>query len=120
MSTLASGLTDWFRRHYNHDAEEQHSSGITTGGQWDHEPVIIWRASNLMEAQVVKGRLESEDIPAIIQGEALGAIYGLTSGSLAEAVVLVPAPLAEKAEALLYANEMEVLAEEDVLDDTSE
>lgn len=54
-----------------------------------------------MEAQIVKGRLESEDIPALIRGEALGRIYGLTSGSLAATDVLVPAPLADKAREIL-------------------
>jgi hypothetical protein len=50
-----------------------------------------------MEAEIVVGRLHSEDIPAIIRGDVLGAIYGLTTGSLAAATVLVPAALAEKA-----------------------
>lgn len=38
----------------------------TTGGGLDNEPVVVWEAANLMEAQVVKGRLESEGIPALI------------------------------------------------------
>ena len=58
-----------------------------------------------MEAHVVKGRLESEGIPAIIRGEALATIYGLTAGNLAVAKVLVPAPLAEKALAVLSADD---------------
>ena len=70
---------------------------MTTGGGSDQEPVVVWEAANLMEAQVVKGRLESEEIPAFIRGEALGAIYGLTAVGLARADVLVPAPLATKA-----------------------
>lgn len=74
----------------------------TTGGGLDHEPVVVWEAANLMEAQVVKGRLESEGIPALIRGEALATIYGLTAGNLAVAKVLVPAPLADKALALLF------------------
>lgn len=61
----------------------------------------MWEAANLMEAQVVKGRLESEGIPALIRGEALATIYGLTAGNLAAAKVLAPAPLADKALALL-------------------
>lgn len=73
----------------------------TTGGSLDQEPVVVWVAPNQMEAQIVKGRLESAGIPAIIRGEVLGAIFGLTTGTLAECAVLVPAPLAEKAEALL-------------------
>ena len=49
----------------------------------------------------MKGRLESEGIPAIVRGEAVGALYGLTTGGLAAAEVLVPAALAEKAAQIL-------------------
>ena len=73
----------------------------TTGGGIETEPVVVWEAPNRMEAQIVRGRLESEGIPAIIQGEAVGAIYGLTTGNLARTVVLVPAPLADRAVAIL-------------------
>jgi hypothetical protein len=76
------------------------------GGKDDQTPVVVWEAANRMEAEVVAGRLHSEGIPAIIRGESLGAIYGLTTGSLAAATVLVPRPLAEKAIALL-ANSVE-------------
>jgi hypothetical protein len=79
----------------------------TTGGGFDNEPVVVWEAANLMEAQVVKGRLESEGIPALIRGEALATIYGLTAGNLAVAKVLVPAPLADKALSLLSDEESE-------------
>ena len=66
---------------------------------------MVWVAQNQMEAQVIKGRLESEDIPAIVRGEALGAIYGLTTGSLAQSAIFVPAPLAEKAQLILQSDE---------------
>ena len=81
------------------DSSEQ--TGSTTGGGTTQEPVVVWDASNHMEAQIIKGRLESEGIPTIIQGEAVGLIYGLTSVGLAETKVLVPAPLADKAVELL-------------------
>jgi len=123
MSILSDGLTDWFRRNNVSTEREEGSSrsvqGATTGGNLDQEPVVVWRASNQMEAQVVKGRLASEGIPAIIKGEALGAIYGLTSGSLAETLVLVPALLAEKAENILYGDEAEPLVDEGAMDDTN-
>ncbi len=61
-----------------------------------------------MEAHVVKARLESEGIPALIRGEALAAIYGLTAGNLAAAKVLTPAPLADKAIAILSGEEVEI------------
>lgn len=67
------------------------------------EPVVVWEATNLLEAQIVKGRLESEGIPALIRGEAVGSIYGFTAGNLARADVLVPAPLAERAGEILSA-----------------
>lgn len=73
------------------------TTGATTGGGSDQEPVIVWEAANRLEAQIVAGRLQSEGIPAFLLGESLGPIYGLTTGSLAATVVLVPAPLAAKA-----------------------
>lgn len=78
-----------------HGAGTAHTT--TGGGKDDQTPVVVWEAANRMEAEIVAGRLQSEGIPAIIRGEALGAIYGLTTGTLAAANVLVPALLAEKA-----------------------
>lgn len=116
MSIFSEGLTGWFRPKAtsNTAEQEQKASLATTGGEIDQEPVVVWVAANQMEAQIVKGRLESEGIPAIIRGEALGAIYGLTTGTLAESAVLVPAPLAEKAEAILQSVESSDL--DDMLD----
>ena len=82
-------------------ASPQEETGSITGGELDQEPVVVWEAANQMEAEVVRGRLTSAGIPAIVRSEALGAIYGLTTGTLAAAEVLVPAPLAEKALELL-------------------
>lgn len=83
------------------------TASVTTGGGSSQEPVVVWEAANLMEAQVVKGRLESEGIPAFVRTEALGVIYGLTAGGLARADVLVPGPLAEQAFELLYEEDEE-------------
>jgi hypothetical protein len=76
----------------------------TTGGDSDNEPVVVWEAGNRLEAQIVQGRLASQGIPAFLSGEALGPIYGLTTGSLAATLVLVPAPLAQKALDILQNN----------------
>lgn len=78
-------------------------SGAAAGGSFDQSPVVVWEAANDLEAQVIVSQLNSENIPAMIKGEALGTIYGLAHGSLATTAVLVPAPLAEKAIALLEA-----------------
>jgi hypothetical protein len=107
MSVLSEGFAGWFRSRSGdaNAVEPQTGATATTGGSVDQEPVVVWVAPNQMEAQIVKGRLESAGIPAIIRGEVLGAIFGLTTGSLAESVVLVPAALADKAEALLQSDE---------------
>lgn len=109
MTTFTDSLPGWFRRGREEAAsdDDKHATtaSVTTGGGSDQEPVVVWEAANIMEAHVVRGRLESEEIPAIISGEALGAIYGLTTGHLAVVKVLVPAPLADKAFELLYAEQ---------------
>ncbi|MCC6166454.1 MAG: DUF2007 domain-containing protein [Caldilineaceae bacterium] len=127
MAANSNALPGWFRRRYPRPDDESggqasgdetaHGAGATpsaepgaessagtntgasttTGGNIDQEPVVVWEAANRLEAEIVAGRLHSENIPAIIRGEALGAIYGLTTGGLAATVVLVPAPLAAKA-----------------------
>ena len=122
MTSLSDTFPSW--RSQRHEAkpeadfnagpnENAERSGTTTGGS-EQEPVVVWEAANLMEAEIVKGRLESENIPAYIRRDAIGGIYGLTVGGLAKADVLVPAPLAEKAAALL--DEEQALADESLAD----
>ena len=80
---------------------EASEAPATTGGSMGIEPVVVWRAANPMEAQIVKGRLLSAGIPANVRGEAMGRICGFVYGGLAERDVLVPGLLAEKAQAIL-------------------
>ncbi len=120
MTTSAPGLGGWLKRTFGHQEEktEENSAGNTaTGGDLHQEPVVVWEAANSLEAQVVKGRLESEGIPAIVRSEAVGALYGLTTGGLAIAEVLVPAALADKA-AQILSEEMVVDTENDAENDT--
>lgn len=105
MSASLEGWLGWLRRPAAKTEDETAATSGTsvpiTGGGSDNEPVVVWEAANALEAQVVKGRLESEGIPAIVRGEALGVIYGLTTGGLAVTDVLVPSALAEKAMEIL-------------------
>jgi len=118
MSVDSGALAGWFKRKTEH-TDDQAADNQATGDQaaddqtaasntplhdTDQEPVVVWEAANRMEATVVAGRLQSEGIPAMIRGEVLGDIYGLTFGSLATTVVLVPAALADKALDLLAAD----------------
>lgn len=120
MTTISGALSGWFkRRGKQNDAEddapaERTASGTTaaTGGDGETEPVVVWEAPNRMEAEIVKSRLESEGIPAIITGDVAASIFGFHTGSLAKADVLVPAPLADRAIAILEAS-LEAPAEDE-------
>jgi hypothetical protein len=74
----------------------------TTGGSIQTgAPVEVYVAANDLEAQVIKTFLESNDIPVMLQGDAVSKIYGLAVGGLAEVRVFVPEALAAKAVELL-------------------
>lgn len=116
MSILAGG----FRRLWGAQSDrtqapktETDRASATTGGSLSQEPVVVWQAANPMEAQIVKGRLMSAGIPAIERGDSMGKIGGFTLGSLAERDVLVPGPLAEKAQELL-SEEVQWLLDEEI------
>jgi hypothetical protein len=66
-------------------------------GHW----VVVGDNLNPGEAMIIKSRLESEGLTAIIQQEAIGSVLGLTVGALGTAKVLVPEPQAEQALAIL-------------------
>ena len=82
-------------------SNETTSAETTKGGS--EFPTWIRVAENLNpgEAVVIKGRLDSEDIPAIVQQEAVGSVLGLTVGPLGSARISVPEPLVERALAIL-------------------
>lgn len=77
------------------------TSTTTSGGSRATPWLAIGANLNPGEALVIKGRLESEGIPVVVQQEAIGMVMGLTVGPLGSAKVLVPKPLAEKAQAIL-------------------
>ncbi len=92
---------------------EEKSMATTGGSIQSGEPVEICVAANELEAQVIKSFLESNDIPVMLQGDAVSKVYGFTVGMMAQVKVFVPELLAAKAIELLE-------AEEDVSDDDGE
>lgn len=80
---------------------EAGASETTPGGRQETKWATIRTNLNPGEAVVIKGRLESEEIPVVVQQEAIGSFIGLTVGSLGSAKVLVPEPLVERALAIL-------------------
>jgi hypothetical protein len=61
----------------------------------------VYVASGQLEAEIIKGRLESESIPAILRYEAAGLIYGFTIDGLGQVEVQVPSSLAQHAREIL-------------------
>jgi hypothetical protein len=63
--------------------------------------VTVHTAFGLLNAQVVKTKLESVGIPALLDYESAGVVLGITVDGLGEVRVMVPEDLAEEARALL-------------------
>ncbi|MCU0237559.1 MAG: DUF2007 domain-containing protein [Acidobacteria bacterium] len=54
-----------------------------------------------MEAEIIKSKLESFDIPVLLQYEAAGRIFGITMDGLGKVRILVPQDLLEEAQKIL-------------------
>ncbi len=54
-----------------------------------------------IEAEIIKSKLESYDIPVLLQYEAAGRIFGITMDGLGKVKILVPEDLLEEARNLL-------------------
>ncbi len=63
--------------------------------------LVTLRTANYMEAQIIKGRLESEGVPVLLSYESAGLIYGLTVDGLGQVKIMVPEAMAEEAKAIL-------------------
>lgn len=98
MSEAAANGMPWLNHQNRHEAA---SAETTPGGEESVKWVVVRANLSPGEAIVIRGRLESEGIPVLMQQEAVGTVLGLTVGPLGSARVLVPEPLAEQALAIL-------------------
>ena len=62
--------------------------------------VVIYKAAGELEAQVIKSKLTSSGVPAILQNEALGTM-GFTIDGLGDFRVLVPEGWEREAQSVL-------------------
>jgi Putative prokaryotic signal transducing protein len=71
----------------------------TTGGEPGDGigPVCVGVVEGPLRAEIARTYLEQAGIAVYLQGEALGTVYGFTSGPLGTVRVLVPAAQAEEA-----------------------
>ena len=67
----------------------------------DHILVTVYKAYGQPEAEIIKGRLSLEGIPAILKYESLGPVYGLTMDGLGQVEVQVPSKYEERAKTIL-------------------
>ena len=65
------------------------------------EQLVTVRTAKYLEAQIIKGRLESEGIPVLLSYESAGLVYGITVDGLGEVKIMVPSNLAEEAKEIL-------------------
>jgi len=65
------------------------------------EQLVTVYVARQMEAQIIKGRLESEGIPVLLSYESAGLVYGITVDGLGEVKVMVAKRLAEEAREIL-------------------
>ncbi|MCX7912007.1 MAG: DUF2007 domain-containing protein [Dehalococcoidales bacterium] len=63
--------------------------------------VAVYRARNTMEAQVIKGLLESFAVPCVLKSNAASSVHFFTVDGMAETEVMVPEALAEVARGLI-------------------
>jgi len=67
----------------------------------------VYIANGQPEAEIVKGRLEHEGIPAVLRYESAGIVYGLIIDGLGQVEVQVPSSLAQQAREILSIEENE-------------
>ena len=68
------------------------------------EQLVTIRTAKYMEAQIIKGRLESEGIPVLLRYESVGLVYGITVDGLGQVKIMVPRDLADEAKGILGIN----------------
>lgn len=71
--------------------------------KWSNQPglVEVCVTSGLLQAEIIKGKLEVNDIPVLLEYESLGPVMGFTVDGLGQVRVMVPEDKAEMARALL-------------------
>ncbi len=67
----------------------------------NEKTVEVYHARNQMEAQVIKGLLESFDIPSVLQSNAAPSVHMFTMDGMGEVSVMVLASMVAKARELI-------------------
>ena len=62
---------------------------------------VVVTESEYFKAQIIKTKLESENIPVRLQKETVGLLYGITFDGLGGVKILVPQEYRQKAEGII-------------------
>ncbi|UCH97190.1 MAG: DUF2007 domain-containing protein [Candidatus Aminicenantes bacterium] len=65
------------------------------------EGIELLVVDGLMEAEIIKSKLENFEIPCMLKFEAVGRLLGITSDGLGKVQVMVPPEYLEKAKEIL-------------------
>ena len=63
--------------------------------------VVVYRASGEIEAQLIKGLLESDGIPCLLKSDAAFSVHPFTVDGMGEVKIEVPESMAEEAKKLI-------------------
>lgn len=61
----------------------------------------------MIEAEIIKSKLESFSIPCMLKFEAIGRVLGITTNGLGKVQVMVPSEYYEKAKEIIKIEEQE-------------
>lgn len=78
----------------------------------DRNLVKVYQSQGILAAEVIRAKLEANDIPAMLKYEALGQILGVTVDGLGRVEVYVPAELADLAATIIAEDEPDALPED--------
>jgi hypothetical protein len=65
--------------------------------------IVLDEVSGMLQAEILRGLLESQEIPTVLSQEGAGRALGLTVGSMGNVQILVPAKDQDRARELLDA-----------------
>ena len=66
--------------------------------------VEVYKAAGELEAQVIKGLLESHGIPCLLQSHAASSVHPFAIDGLGEVRIMVPEKVADEAKRLIEAD----------------
>jgi hypothetical protein len=95
------------QNHYSNQSSLLQDSAINMPE--DQQLITVYTASGQPEAEIIKGRLESEGIPAILRYESAGIVYGLTVNGLGQVEIQVPSSLVQEASAIVATDESDAI-----------